>query len=807
MSKVGKKKRVQQNTEEYIQLSNGVLLQAAGITQEKSWVSLLAKGVMVFLLTFGCLGGFLSAFEVEYNEGLFLLILLLSCVYFSMIYYSHFTRDVGYVVFFGVFLTVALKYRMYINSGFYAIINELIQSMVDYYDLPGANEYSEFISDRYVTITAVACFIGIVQALMLNINMLGRMRALGCVVFSAAVYFFPVYLNQEPDMLFVFCTIAGLGCVLLGKVGGHYEATLLEQKKHKKRVKKRQKYISYERSAKISVQTVLLAVITGMFCIWGMGVLIPKADFEQEKPQSEFKNTVDAAVLNVWEYGIDGLFHNQNAAGGMSKGKLGRNTSVQPDYQTDLILTFTPYSTDTIYLKAYTGVVYADSQWENDVSLFQFPKDVRPWEEKFKNDSMHAEAFRLQEQYRQGEEQRAARGIMKVKNVDADADFLYYPYYTMFDDYGNYYGQNDGLAVGEEHTYSYYPGLPATTSLNSSVDEIYLDVPTKNRETVAFFCEQMDLSGSNWDKIGQVIEYFQENIPYTVRPGAVPKDEDTINYFLGKNKKGYCAHFASSAVLIFRYLGIPARYVEGYAVHYNQVLEGEIRSEKYSDYYDGYSELGETAVVEVEVSDASAHAWVEVYDENRGWVCVDVTPSSEDEEIAGGDFWSFLGNLLSGEEETENTQTQGENHGSSLNINFSKFAYLLGGLVCIFFLVSVFHVAKKLGIFHHRQEKERLLAEYHILCEMVRSIREEFNACFSHKEQLQWLVKEFDMEIEDIEQQVKVLEGISYSCGQMEEVVLKEQRAELRALQKQIMHKCSLKEKIKIFWFWIGKAC
>lgn len=803
------KKRKQKDTEEYVQLSNGIQLAFIDNSQDKLWVTLLVKGIIVFLLTFGTIGGFLSAIETEYNEILFLAAVLTTSICVSMIYFNHYVRDFGYVILFGIFLVVALKYRTYINSGFYAVINELTEIIVDYYDLSGANEYSEFISNRYATVTAAACFIGIVETLLLNINIQTKMKALRCVLFSATLYFFPVYLNQEPDMIFVFCTMAGLGSVLLGKTGGHYKKTLPVKKKHKAR-KKRQKYISYERSAKISIQTMLLVGVIGILCIWAVGVVVPKAGFEGTKSESGFKTMVDAAVLDVWQNGIDGIFGNQNTAGGMSKGKLGRNTSVQPDYATDLLLTFTPYSTDTIYLKAYTGIVYGDSQWENDISLFQIPENTEPWEEKFKREAMYTEAFALQEQYENSENEQSAKGIMKVENVDADMDFLYYPYYTMFENYDDYQGfAGDGLAIGEERTYTYYPATWERdfSQLDNAVDDIYLNVPEKNRNVVAAFCDEMNLSGTNQEKIEQVIQYFQDNIPYTVRPGAVPKDEDTINYFLSKNRKGYCAHFASAAVLIFRYLGIPARYVEGYAVSYSQVLEGEILSENYSDYYEGYSELGETAVVQVEVSDASAHAWVEVYDEKYGWICVDVTPYSTEEENAGIDFWSFFGRLFSGENDTEQIQGEAENHGGAISFNFGKSVYVLGGITLLFLLLCIVRVRKKLRICNRGSAREQVIGEYYVLCQNIRAIEQEFNSCFSHKEQLEWMEKQFGVNVGELDKTAEMLTYISYSEKEIADEVLIQQKNKLRKVRKQIIHGCTIKEKRKILIYWIGKTC
>ena len=92
-------------------------------------------------------------------------------------------------------------------------------------------------------------------------------------------------------------------------------------------------------------------------------------------------------------------------------------------------------------------------------------------------------------------------------------------------------------------------------------------------------------------------------------PGLFPVNEDPVEYFLFESQEGYCQHYASAAVLMYRLYGIPARYATGYVV-----------------LPDAFSARGEEYVAEV--TDVSAHAWPEIYLENYGWVPVEVTPSS-----------------------------------------------------------------------------------------------------------------------------------------------------------------------------------
>ena len=68
--------------------------------------------------------------------------------------------------------------------------------------------------------------------------------------------------------------------------------------------------------------------------------------------------------------------------------------------------------------------------------------------------------------------------------------------------------------------------------------------------------------------------------------------------------------YATAATLLFRYYGIPARYVEGYLVTPEDV-EGV--------------QPGET----IELSGERIHAWTEIYVDGIGFVPVEVSPAFE----------------------------------------------------------------------------------------------------------------------------------------------------------------------------------
>ena len=105
-----------------------------------------------------------------------------------------------------------------------------------------------------------------------------------------------------------------------------------------------------------------------------------------------------------------------------------------------------------------------------------------------------------------------------------------------------------------------------------------------------------------------ILYTLQSNASYTRTPGMFPFNEDPVEYFLFQGKEGYCQHFASAAVLMYRLYGVPARYATGYAVSpsaFQEQADGTYRAV---------------------VTDESAHAWPEIFIRDYGWTPVEVTP-------------------------------------------------------------------------------------------------------------------------------------------------------------------------------------
>lgn len=139
-------------------------------------------------------------------------------------------------------------------------------------------------------------------------------------------------------------------------------------------------------------------------------------------------------------------------------------------------------------------------------------------------------------------------------------------------------------------------GLTQTILKNS------LNYPLKSDPQAQKFAQHMYQQSQNNPAlyIRNILNWYKkENFVYTLAPGKLGNNR--VDEFLFQSKQGFCEHYASSFVLLMRYVGIPARVVTGYQ-------GGEMAP-------DGQS---------WEVRQLDAHAWAEVYQQGR-WQRVDPT--------------------------------------------------------------------------------------------------------------------------------------------------------------------------------------
>lgn len=143
----------------------------------------------------------------------------------------------------------------------------------------------------------------------------------------------------------------------------------------------------------------------------------------------------------------------------------------------------------------------------------------------------------------------------------------------------------------------------AGTDYPDWVQQYYLqlpqDVPRRLRWLARFLTRGL---ANNYDK-ALAIESFLRLIPYNEQVEAPPPTEDAVEYFVFMMREGYCDYYASAMVVLARIAGIPARFVQGYAV----------------------GEPDENGVYHI--LEKHGHAWAELYFPGYGWIIFEPTPA------------------------------------------------------------------------------------------------------------------------------------------------------------------------------------
>lgn len=141
-----------------------------------------------------------------------------------------------------------------------------------------------------------------------------------------------------------------------------------------------------------------------------------------------------------------------------------------------------------------------------------------------------------------------------------------------------------------------------------------LQLPDEPSERVRALVDAWTGSGSDERRVvQQALRHFRiENFVYTLRPPRLD-DAHPIETFLFETRRGFCEHYATAFVYLMRVAGIPARIVTGYQ-------GGQ------------WNTLGKF----LEVRQADAHAWAEVWLPGQGWSRVDPTAAIAPDRIEHG---------------------------------------------------------------------------------------------------------------------------------------------------------------------------
>ncbi len=326
----------------------------------------------------------------------------------------------------------------------------------------------------------------------------------------------------------------------------------------------------------------------------------------------------------------------------------------------DMALKVTMSQPESLYLKGFTGSVYTGTGWKDlDSSVYFKNQDLFYWlakdgfSSKTQLGSLNSKLLpfiakdeEISDDTKSVLNAAASEPIsVEVENVNAYSGCLYLPY-ELNSEVSDISGANnfsDALTLSKGITgckkYSFatskylissYPFIAGSyykasekkelkkykkdeENYNKFVYENYLDVPKEADKAIekVLGVKKIDTSkGKHYlyeDASALITDFLNNYITYSRRINTYKGSTDFLEDFLLSSAKGYSVHYATAAALMYRHLGIPSRYVEGYLITPGM-------------------ERDSTPGVAFKVKGASAHAWVEIYQDGIGWIPMEFTP-------------------------------------------------------------------------------------------------------------------------------------------------------------------------------------
>lgn len=759
--------------------------------KKNSAVAFIVDWIFLWLYLIGTTGWLISTFRIPVSAvwfpGLMGAVSLLALVANSGRDKARFLK---LAVWCGILVLAALLFRDVWISGLHILYNHAVDALGERYPylFPFYRVSVEESMETFSMYFSLTWLSAIMAALGNYLIRTGNRILLG--IQLAIFLLTQMIVGIAPDLLWNVATVL---CLLSVWIRGHGER------------------IPKGRQRLASLETFILAVAMATVLLLAGGLALSKT--------SILETDLFAGWKENWKNSIDDI-------------RYGSGDTVMPEGQflglgsfetkKEPVLEVTMSKPESYYLRGYTGSKYTGTGW-TDIDSEQIWRSRNLFYWLHQDDFYGQECLGDAAVALDAEVAAEEKNTLAIKNLAASSKYYYVPYELQSMQEEDIRAAMDAQKIGDagliagglqgSREYSYqallnqvtkYPAYDAKLLdednlteagrsykrkeeyYNEFVYSTYLDIPENLQATIHSVLGAKEIEAGD-----KHVDYAQakQNILYVLTSDYTNTDQieetwDGTNFifdFLEFSKKGYSVHFASAATMMFRYYGIPARYVEGYLITPEDVK-------------------GMTAGEPYVLDDTHAHAWVEYYQDGVGWLPFETTPSYLNIMDKADEFQDISGLTGQGtenssdDEEEEPEEDEEEEKEDEIDWLAILEIVLIVGICILLLVMFIFFIwvllqrhknrkAKALFTSSDKRAAVRALFEYSMNILSVAGLNIRNTSLYNYKKPLVHMFDEITgTEYEEI---VHIRQEAVYSEHEIEE----EQRAKMETFKNKIWNR------------------
>lgn len=596
----------------------------------KNIKSKIIISILTSLSAFCGIMSILTAIDTAYglNADIISVAIKLAVTVTAISFFINFVKFPGrwtLLMFTATIIAITLK-RHLLTAGFKYMVNSIIKQLIFYYDTDIPYSTIKITDAVHESLNNLFILSGILTAIIIAGLCINKVKGI------------PLFFIGESGLIMVLCT--GIAVSGSSVIFGICYAILIVIRSNRSTSDRNIAGIIHGQASIIFMSAILIT-----YAIFS--VKFPIKDFRKIDKISQLKDDInyfiDTFEWNNIPSSIENIFHNTNENGftaNIYNSQMGALDEIKLTDDIDLSVDISGVTQkselDTLYIRGFVGTLYKDNSWYasdmesrlmfhgilDDFDIIQFLT--------LQGDILYYNNMRMQDN----------RGLIKKYTMDvepkAETKLAYVPYYAYSIPFNNINDDKGFVTLKSYYSYVFYtagaqgntdnieyicnselPGYPETESwkkrekkYRNYVEKTCLQLPDESLMP-QFYNEfsYIDYDFSNNYPYVQYVQDYLSKYAYTLSPGKTEENQDFVEDFLFNKKEGYCTYFASAATLMFRKMGIPARYAEGYVIQKKQIQSGYIKNDK----------------IHIDIPNKQAHAWVEIYLDNFGWVPIEVT--------------------------------------------------------------------------------------------------------------------------------------------------------------------------------------